>query len=79
MERDLLKPLIENGSEDTFELSRKESRKGRSCRRKGRMGKERWEEGRRGGSEMESSRTSLSHFSLPLSSSIYSPSASSCH
>ena len=60
-------------------LSRKESRKGRSCRRKGRMGKERWEEGRRGGSEMESSRTSLSHFSLPLSSSIYSPSASSCH
>ena len=25
-------------------LSRKESRKGRSCRRKGRMGKERWEE-----------------------------------
>lgn len=29
MERDLLKPLIENGSEDTFELSRKETRSDR--------------------------------------------------
>lgn len=32
-----------------------------------------------GVSEMESSRTSLSHFSLRLPSSIYAPSASSCH
>lgn len=42
-----------------------------SKRKKGRKGE--------GGSEMESSRTSLSHFSLPLPSPIYSPPASSCH